>query len=131
MQGTHRFVGKYYTLDLLIAAAYNLNPRQISGGPSWADSDRFDILAVTPGACVREKQQVKPWIAVKIGRALRALSHRVYLPRVDVHCDEIVILATAEKLVRLRAACMRSTLNPGASTARFLPRWTSPIALPA
>jgi uncharacterized protein (TIGR03435 family) len=49
MQGTHRFVGKYYTLDLLIAAAYDLNPREISGGPGWVDSDHFDILAVTPG----------------------------------------------------------------------------------
>jgi hypothetical protein len=49
MQGTHRFVGKYYTLKLLIAAAYDLNPRTISGGPGWAESDHFDILAVTPG----------------------------------------------------------------------------------
>lgn len=49
MQGTHRFVEKYYTLKLLIAAAYDLNPRTISGGPSWIGSDRFDILALTPG----------------------------------------------------------------------------------
>jgi uncharacterized protein (TIGR03435 family) len=49
LQGTHRFVGKYYTLKLLIAAAYDLNPREISGGPGWAESDHFDILAVTPG----------------------------------------------------------------------------------
>jgi hypothetical protein len=33
MQGTHRFVEKAYTLKLLIAAAYDLNPRTISGGP--------------------------------------------------------------------------------------------------
>ncbi|HUZ94492.1 MAG TPA: TIGR03435 family protein, partial [Edaphobacter sp.] len=49
MQGQHRFVEKYYTLKLLIAAAYNLNPKTISGGPSWIDSNRFDILALTPG----------------------------------------------------------------------------------
>lgn len=49
MQGTHRFVEKYYTLKLLIAAAYELSPRTISGGPSWAESDHFDILAITPG----------------------------------------------------------------------------------
>jgi hypothetical protein len=29
MQGTHRFVEKAYTLKLLIAAAYDLNPRNI------------------------------------------------------------------------------------------------------
>jgi uncharacterized protein (TIGR03435 family) len=49
MQGTHRFVGKNYTLKLLIAAAYNISPQTISGGPGWVESDHFDITAVTPG----------------------------------------------------------------------------------
>jgi uncharacterized protein (TIGR03435 family) len=49
MQGTHRFVEKDYTLKLLIAAAYNLNPKTISGGPGWIESDHYDIVAVTPG----------------------------------------------------------------------------------
>jgi uncharacterized protein (TIGR03435 family) len=49
MQGTNRFVEKDYTLKLLIAAAYDLNPRTISGGPPWIESDHYDILAVTPG----------------------------------------------------------------------------------
>lgn len=49
MQGVNRFVEKDYTLKLLIAAAYNLNPRTISGGPSWIESDHYDILAITPG----------------------------------------------------------------------------------
>ena len=31
MQGNNRFVEKAYTLKLLIAAAYDLNPRTISG----------------------------------------------------------------------------------------------------
>jgi uncharacterized protein (TIGR03435 family) len=56
MQGTNRFVAKYYTLKLLIAAAYNLSPKVISGGPAWADSDHFDIVAETPG----EKQPARP-----------------------------------------------------------------------
>jgi uncharacterized protein (TIGR03435 family) len=49
MQGTHRFIGKAYTLKLLIAAAYSLSPQTISGGPSWIESDHFDITAITPG----------------------------------------------------------------------------------
>jgi uncharacterized protein (TIGR03435 family) len=49
MQGTNRFVAKYYTLKLLIAAAYNLSPKVISGGPAWVDDDHFDIEALTPG----------------------------------------------------------------------------------
>src|SRR6201995_421627 len=50
MQGTNRFVEKAYTLMLLIAAADDLNPKTISGGPPWMGSDHYDILAVTPGA---------------------------------------------------------------------------------
>ena len=50
MQGNNRFLVKYYTLKLMIAAAYNLSPKTISGGPAWVDSDHFDILALTPGA---------------------------------------------------------------------------------
>ena len=49
MQGTNRFVEKAYTLKLLIAAAYDLNPKTISGGPPWLSSDHYDILGVTPG----------------------------------------------------------------------------------
>ncbi|MGA2217045.1 MAG: TIGR03435 family protein [Terracidiphilus sp.] len=49
MQGTSRFIEKDYTLKLLIAAAYNLSPKTISGGPAWIESDHYDIAAVTPG----------------------------------------------------------------------------------
>ncbi len=49
METTNHFVAKSYTLKLLIAAAYDLNPKAITGGPSWVDADKFDINAVTPG----------------------------------------------------------------------------------
>jgi uncharacterized protein (TIGR03435 family) len=49
MQGANRFVEKDYTLKLLIAAVYNLNPKAVTGGPSWIESDHYDILAITPG----------------------------------------------------------------------------------
>lgn len=49
MEGDHRFIAYHFTLNLLIAAAYDLNPRTISGGPKWVDSDHFDILGITPG----------------------------------------------------------------------------------
>ncbi|SEB71890.1 TIGR03435 family protein [Terriglobus roseus] len=49
VEGTHRFVARNYTLRLLIAAAYDLNPRTISGGQGWVDTDKYEIQAVTPG----------------------------------------------------------------------------------
>ena len=45
MQSARRFVAKNHALKTLIAAAYNLTPRAISGGPTWVDSDHYDILA--------------------------------------------------------------------------------------
>jgi uncharacterized protein (TIGR03435 family) len=49
MDGTHRWVATNFTLEALIALAYDMNPRTISGGPGWIDSQHFDIEAVTPG----------------------------------------------------------------------------------
>jgi uncharacterized protein (TIGR03435 family) len=50
MQSANRFYAKNHTLKTLVQAAYNLTPRAVSGGPSWVDSDRYEILAETPGS---------------------------------------------------------------------------------
>src|ERR1035438_5388420 len=49
MDGTHRWVATNFTLQALLALAYDLNPRTISGGPGWMDSQQFNIEAVMPG----------------------------------------------------------------------------------
>jgi uncharacterized protein (TIGR03435 family) len=49
MQSVNRFYAKGFTLNALVAAAYSLSPRAISGGAPWTDADRYDILASTPG----------------------------------------------------------------------------------
>ncbi len=49
MQSAHTLEVKNYTVNGLIAAAYDLNPRMISGGPKWLESDRYDIVALSPG----------------------------------------------------------------------------------
>jgi uncharacterized protein (TIGR03435 family) len=49
MQGGHQFVVRNYRVKDLVAFAYNLPPRLISGGPAWADADVYNILAGTPG----------------------------------------------------------------------------------
>jgi uncharacterized protein (TIGR03435 family) len=49
MQSANQFVAQGYTLRVLISAAYNLNPKAVSGGPAWVDSDRYDVVARTPG----------------------------------------------------------------------------------
>jgi uncharacterized protein (TIGR03435 family) len=49
MQTAHQMIARNHTLKTLIAAAYNLNFKSISGGPAWVDADHFDILAKAPG----------------------------------------------------------------------------------
>ncbi len=50
MDGERRWKATNFTLKNLIALAYDLNPRTISGGPGWMDAQHFDIEAVTPGS---------------------------------------------------------------------------------
>jgi uncharacterized protein (TIGR03435 family) len=40
-----RFTGTNVTLKLLITRAYNVRDVQISGGPTWFDTERYDISA--------------------------------------------------------------------------------------
>jgi uncharacterized protein (TIGR03435 family) len=56
MQSVNQLVARSYEPRVLIAAAYSLSPRAISGGPAWVDSDHYDILARTPGE-IRPNQQ--------------------------------------------------------------------------
>ncbi len=49
MNGTHRWVATNFTVQSLIALGYDMNPRTISGGPAWVESQHFNIEAVTPG----------------------------------------------------------------------------------
>lgn len=49
MQSAHQFEGRNHTLKTLLAAAFSLSPKAISGGPAWVDTEKFDILARTPG----------------------------------------------------------------------------------
>jgi uncharacterized protein (TIGR03435 family) len=49
MQTAHQFVAHNHALKTLIAAAYDVSPQAISGGPSWVDSEHYEILAKAPG----------------------------------------------------------------------------------
>jgi uncharacterized protein (TIGR03435 family) len=48
MQTNGQFAAKNQTLKALIAVAYNLTAGEISGEPTWVDSDHYDIFAEIP-----------------------------------------------------------------------------------
>jgi Protein of unknown function (DUF3738) len=49
MESAQRFEVRNYTVNGLIAAAYDVTPRAISGGPAWSESERYNIIALAPG----------------------------------------------------------------------------------
>jgi uncharacterized protein (TIGR03435 family) len=76
MEGTHRFIAKYYNLKLLIAAAYDLNPKTISGGPGWVESARFDILGITPGEVIPNRQEQMAMLRNLLTERFKLTFHR-------------------------------------------------------
>src|SRR5262245_4797530 len=48
MRSLDRFEARNHTVKTLIAAAFEVSPQAISGGPAWLDTDRWDIQAKTP-----------------------------------------------------------------------------------
>ena len=71
MDGPHRWTATNFTLKALIALAYDLNPRTISGGPGWMESDHFVITAVTPGDVaptrMEQMQMLRPLLVERFG----------------------------------------------------------------
>ena len=49
MMSAHEFAARNHAFKTLVAAAFNVSPKAIYGGPSWVDSERYDIVAKTPG----------------------------------------------------------------------------------
>lgn len=52
-----RFDMRGATMLTLIAAAYNVDTGMVLGGPSWLDSDRFDVIAKAPSPTPPEDVQ--------------------------------------------------------------------------
>jgi uncharacterized protein (TIGR03435 family) len=76
MQSTNRFVVKYYTLKLLIAAAYDLSPKTISGGAPWVDDSHFDIEALTPGEARPTRPEQMAMLRTLLAERFQLTFHR-------------------------------------------------------
>ena len=48
----------FSTIRDLMVDAYSVKRSQISGGPNWLDSERFDIVAKVPGGATKEQVKV-------------------------------------------------------------------------
>ncbi len=55
-----RFVASGINVSTLLQLAYNVKESQISGAPSWVNSDRFDIQAKPDDSAAAEMQKLTP-----------------------------------------------------------------------
>jgi uncharacterized protein (TIGR03435 family) len=62
------------TLSALIQAAYNVKEFQILEGPSWVNSDRYDVDARAPGAATFE--QMRPMLQSLLADRFKLALHR-------------------------------------------------------
>lgn len=121
MQGTHRFVVKNYTLKLLIAAAYDLNPHAVSGGAEWVESDHYDITAITPG-------EVRPSRDEQMAMLRKLLSDRFQL---TFHRQQKEFSIYELEVVKGGAKIKASTAAPDEPAALISTVYPQRIVLPA
>jgi uncharacterized protein (TIGR03435 family) len=101
MQGTNGFVVKHYTLKLLIAAAYDLNPKTVSGGPAWIDTDPYDITALTPGAVRPARDEQMAMLRGLLADRFKLTFHREAR---EYSIYELTVAKGGEKLKQTAAA---------------------------
>jgi uncharacterized protein (TIGR03435 family) len=70
--------GKFHagatTVKYLIEWAWNLLPSQFSGGPSWMDNDRYEIIAKAPGNA--NEEEMKAMVKTLLTDRFRLTFHR-------------------------------------------------------
>jgi uncharacterized protein (TIGR03435 family) len=100
MDGTHRWLATNYTLKNLIALAYDLNPRTISGGPGWMDEQCFNIEAVTPGDVrpnrLEQMQMLRALLVERFGLIFHRQDKEFSIYELDVAKDGPKLKAAAK-----------------------------------
>jgi uncharacterized protein (TIGR03435 family) len=105
MQSQHQFTARNHALRTLLAAAYNVSPKAISGGPPWVDSDRFDISARTP-------HEVRPTLDEQMAMLRKLLTDRFGL---RFHREPRELAVYAITVARNGPKLKDSTVLPDAS----------------
>jgi uncharacterized protein (TIGR03435 family) len=104
MLSANEFAARNHALKTLIAAAYNLNPQAILGGPAWVDSDHYDITARTPGGA-------RPDLNEQMSMLRKLLTDRFQLA---FHRDQKEMRVYVLTLAKGGAKLKESTLSPDA-----------------
>jgi len=71
-----RLTATAMSLTNLIVYAYDLQSYQVSGGPGWMSSDRWDIAAKAPGEAALTKAQTKRLLQTLLADRFQVVFHR-------------------------------------------------------
>jgi uncharacterized protein (TIGR03435 family) len=98
-----RVLARNVTARRLVLAAYRLTPYQLSGGPAWLDSDRFELEAKAETAS--NEKQLRLMLQTLLGQRLKLVVHReteemrVYALVVGKNGPKIYEVKEGERLV--------------------------------
>lgn len=73
--GNGRLNAQNVTLLRCIIGAYTLGPSQITGGPDWLDSDRFDILAKAEDS-INDDSEFMAMLQILLAERFKLVAHR-------------------------------------------------------
>lgn len=105
MQTAHQFVAHNHTLKTLVAAAYDVSPQAISGGPAWVESERYEILAKAPN-------DVRPNLQEQMAMLRALLADRFKL---TVHREQKEMSIYALTVAKRGSKLKESTVSPDAA----------------
>lgn len=74
--GGNAFTTQNLTLSDLIKFAYAIHERQVSGGPSWMGTDRYDVLAKPDTAGIPNAEQVRSMVQKLLAERFGLKFHR-------------------------------------------------------
>jgi len=74
--GTNLFTTTNTSLAELIVFAYGLHPRQVTGGPAWMESDKFDLSAKPDREGIPNVEQLKTMLQMLLAERFQLMFHR-------------------------------------------------------
>jgi uncharacterized protein (TIGR03435 family) len=104
MLTAHEFAARNHTAKTLIAAAYNLNPKAISGGPAWVQNEPYDITAKAPG-------EVRPNLDEQMAMLRQLLGERYKL---NFHREPKELAVYAISIAKGGSKLKETTMTPDA-----------------
>jgi uncharacterized protein (TIGR03435 family) len=93
-----RMVGSNASVKMLLQEAFNVKSYQVSGGPSWLESDRFDVEAKAEDGGTED--QMRPMLQTLLADRFKLLVHR---ETKEMRVSALMVASGGFKLHELKA----------------------------